>query len=261
MTIPTLAREDLTRLRLSHPLVLCLTNLVASDWTANLLLAAGASPILSSAPQEAQELAQQAQALLINIGTIHTQQLETMLLAETTAHQLGRPVVLDPVGVGASRYRKDCVLQLLDNGIPTIIRANASEIATLYSLLNDSQPSASTGRGVDSTIPAEAVAEQAQSLAAQLKNIVVVSGATDYITDGSRTETVTQGSPVMTQVTAMGCAESALIAAMSAVQPDPFRAALSTMQIMGCVGEKTAQHAQGCGSFRTAFLNMLQSSL
>lgn len=242
--------EDLQRLRRSHPLVHCITNQVAMDWTANLLLAAGASPLMSSAKQETIDLSRSAEALLVNIGTLDDNQLETMLDAVTAYQQQHRPIVLDPVGIGASRYREQSILQILSQCTPTIIRGNASEIAVLAGASADC-------RGVDSTIDSSSVVAAAEQKAKELGCVIAISGAIDYITDGSHTEQINMGSPMMTYVTAMGCGESALMAAMAAIQPDAMRAAVSTFTLMGLSGEEAAKTAQGPGSFRQIFLDEL----
>lgn len=243
-------KEDLLRLRQVHPLVHCITNQVAMDWTANLLLAAGASPLMSSAKQEVIDLSRTAGALLINIGTVDDNQLETMLAAGAIYQRRHLPIVLDPVGIGASQYREQCVREILSVCTPTIIRGNASEIAVLAG--------ASAGcRGVDSTMDSTSVVAAAERIAKEIGCVIVISGATDYITDGTRTEQVTAGSPLMTCVTAMGCAESALMAAMAAAQSEAMRAAVSTMQLMGTVGEMAAPKAQGPGTFRQIFSDTL----
>ncbi|MBQ0119165.1 MAG: hydroxyethylthiazole kinase [Bacteroidales bacterium] len=254
-------QEDLQCLRRSHPLVHCITNQVAMDWTANLLLAAGASPIMSSVLQEVTDLSRSAESLVINIGTIDDSQLQTMLAAGSVYQQQHRPIVLDPVGIGSSRYREQSVQQLLSQWTPTIIRGNASEIAVLAGdggeCTMHNAKCRVDGRGVDSTIDSSTVVAAAERKAKEIGCVIAISGATDYITDGLHTEQVHGGSPLMKYVTAMGCGESALMAAMAAVQPDAMRAAVSTFTLMGLCGEKAAEIAQGPGSFRQNFLDQI----
>lgn len=245
--------SELSALRAAHPLVLCHTNAVAMDFTANLLLAAGASPIMSYAVQEQAELARASQALLLNIGTVHSSQLWAMLRAGRAFHRLHRPIVLDPVGAGVSVYRRYAVDWLMYNCHPTIVRGNASEIATLVGM-------PASCRGVDSTLAPVDVVPAAERKAAEWGCVLVISGETDYVTDGSRTQALKGGSPMMTYITAMGCAESALMAAMASVQPDPFCAACSTMTLMNQVGSLAAKGEESLHSpatFRRAFLDTI----
>lgn len=241
---------DIAVLRQSAPLVHCITNYVAMPFTANALLALGASPVMAHAPEEVAPMAQLSQSLLLNIGTLDEFWLQSMLAAGQTMAQCQRPIVLDPVGVGATDYRTQAAWQIIHTCHPTIIRGNASEIMALTHASN-------TTRGVDSLIDSSQAVPAAQALAAQTHSVVVVSGAVDYITDGTQVESVTGGSVLQTRVTAMGCVASAIVAAMAAVNPNPMEAAVHAMTIMARAGERAAALCQGPGTMVPAFVDQL----
>lgn len=244
------------------PLVLNLTNFVAMNISANALLAVGASPIMSSFPDEMEDLVAISSAVCVNIGCLDRQQIEAIRRAVTSAEKMEKPWVLDPVGVGASHDRKEFVKDLLKNHKPTIIRCNASEILEIYSLIgeNNSYNVSNISRGVD-VVPGldnEQVVNAARCVALDLKTIVSVSGSIDYITDGEIVETVAFGSPLMPKVTAMGCTASAITAAFVGVFSEkPLDAAFAAMMTMGICGQKAAEMAEGPGSFEPLFIDQL----
>lgn len=249
MNLPTL-QDCLHSLRQKHPLVYCLTNQVAMEWTANLLLAVEASPLMSASINEVDDLAHHADALLLNIGTIEPQQLQLMLRAGQTMHTINKPIVLDPVGVAASQYRLAAAQQIILTCHPACIRGNASEIAALTGYRIN-------GHGVDSTLLPQDVLPSAQDYATSQHCVIAISGETDYITDGTHTATVQHGSPLMTYVTGMGCAESALMAAIAAVHTSYFDAAYQTMLLMASIGEKVANDYPSPGMFKTQYIDHL----
>jgi hydroxyethylthiazole kinase len=242
--------SDLSRIRTEAPLVHNITNYVVMNVTANALLAVGASPVMAHAVEEVEEMVGLAQALVLNIGTLSGPWIEAMLVAGRAARRRGIPVVLDPVGSGATRFRTATALRLLDEVGPTIVRGNASEIASLCS-------DAGGTKGVDSTRASEETVELAQSLAARRGCTVVVSGATDAIVGEGKVLRVRNGHPMMARVTGMGCTASALVAAFAAVNPSPLRAAAHAMAVMGIAGEMAAERAEGPGSFQPHFLDAL----
>lgn len=241
---------DLSVLRQSAPLVHCMTNYVAMPFTANALLALGASPVMAHALEEVASMAQLSQSLLLNIGTVDAAWLESMLMAGQTMAQYHRPIVLDPAGAGATDYRTQAAWQIIRTCHPTIIRGNASEIMAL-------NHTCVTTHGVDSLIDSAQALSAAQVLAAQTHSVVVVSGAVDYITDGTQVQSVKGGSVLQTRVTAMGCVASAIVAAMAAVNPNPMEAAFHAMTIMARAGERAAALCQGPGSMMPAFVDQL----
>jgi hydroxyethylthiazole kinase len=227
-----------------------ITNFVVMEPTANALLAVGASPVMAHALEEVEDIAGIASALVLNIGTLSPDWIEAMLLAGRTASRRGIPVVLDPVGAGASGYRTRSCVQIIEAVSPSIIRGNASEILTLAGEQGG-------GRGVDSTARAEDAGAPAGVLARGTGSVISVSGALDLVTDGSRELRISSGTPLMARVTGMGCTASALTGALAAVNPDPLEAAAHAMAIMGVAGEMAADTAKGPGSLVPAFHDAL----
>jgi len=246
----TLLTNDLCRIRERSPLVHNITNYVVMNNTANALLAIGASPVMAHSVEEAAEMTGIASSLVINIGTLSNKWIKGMFLAGKAAKQKGIPVVLDPVGAGATAYRTDTCLALIKDFSPDIIRGNGSEIMALVN-------SNSQTRGVDSMSSSGSALESAIKLAQQTGAVVVVSGSTDYITDGKNVATVKQGAEMMTRVTGMGCTASALTGAFAAVNPDLFSASVHAMTTMGITGELAAQKAEGPGTLQLHFLDIL----
>lgn len=250
-------RSEAAALREMSPLVLNITNYVAMNFSANVLLAAGASPIMSFYPEEMEEIAAKCNSLVINIGCLDGQVAEGARRAAEAAGAHGLPWVLDPVGVGASAPRKELCKELILNYKPTIIRGNASEIITLAELICECVTDTAGGRGVDSTMDSGNSIAAACSIANKTGAVVSVSGKTDYITDGETILKVDGGSPVMPQITAMGCSASALTAAFAAVKKDPLEAAWLAMAAMASAGDSAAARTSLPGSFQTAFLDAL----
>lgn len=243
---------DTAALQSRRPLVLCLTNYVAIAFNANALLAVGASPMMSFSPEEIPELTAQCDALYVNIGCLDTQQAESMRLAVAEARKNGKPWVLDPVGVGASRLRMRLCRELMERSAPAVIRGNASEILSL-----SGQPA--KAHGIDAAESSAHALDAAKKLAAASRSVVVVSGATDYIVDAEREVSVSRGHERMEKVTAMGCTASALVAAFTAVDADNLQAAANAMWLMGTAGERAAAVTEGTGSFAVAFLDELST--
>ena len=238
------------------PLVHSITNLVVMNFNANALLALGASPVMAHAELEVRDMVGIAQALVLNIGTLEPDWIRAMKLALAAARERGIPVVLDPVGAGATPYRNAALADLLQAGAPTIVRGNASEIMSLAGL-------AVRTRGVDSAASSLEAVEAARSLARELGAVVCVSGADDHVVDASgRWATLSNGHPWMTRVTGVGCSASALVGAFAAVQPDAWRATLAAMAHLGVVGETAVERVQavgaGVGRLQTELLDGLQ---
>lgn len=245
----------LASLRTARPLVQNITNYVSMDIAANALLAIGASPAMVHAPEEIEEFGAFIGALAINIGTLSSAWVEAMLAAAALAHKTGKPWVLDPVGAGATRFRNETVVALCAHH-PTVIRGNASEIMAVAAALGVSRSTARP-KGVDSadsTADAEAIGVD---LARHLGCTVVATGAIDVVTDGAAVRRLANGSPLMAQVTAIGCSLSGIAAAFCAVEPNGFEAATAAVAVVGLAGERAAQRATLPGSFRTAFIDAL----
>ena len=242
---------DLQAVRAHAPLVHSITNLVVMNFNANALLAVGASPVMAHAEEEVCDMVGIAQALVLNIGTLEPAWIRAMALALQAARAKGIPVVLDPVGAGATPYRNAALCGLLEIGAPTVVRGNASEIMSVAGLAADS--AASTHEAADA----------AQALARKLGAVVCVSGADDLVVDASgRRATLSNGHPWMTRVTGVGCSASALVGAFAAVQPDAWRATLAAMACLGVVGEMAVERTQaqggGVGRLQIELLDGLQ---
>lgn len=242
--------QDIQAIRAGAPLVLNITNYVVMNTTANALLAIGASPIMAHAIEEVEEMTGISGALVINIGTLSSHWVESMIRAGQAANSRGIPVVLDPVGCGATQFRTNVVRRLLETVKPSVIRGNASEIrATMQA--------GSKTKGVDSLHTPEAVLADARALSESIGCVVSVSGAVDIVVEGGKTARIANGAPIMTRVTGMGCTASALTGAFAAVNRSAFHAAAHAMALMGVAGEITAARAAGPGSFQATFLDTL----
>ncbi len=242
--------SDLALVRAKSPLIHNITNYVVMNNTANALLAVGASPVMAHAIDEVVEMAGIASAVVLNIGTLEPDWVKAMLQAGKTALGKGIPVVFDPVGAGATSYRTRVCKEIITTCKPTIIRGNASEIMALCNANVQT-------KGVDSTDSSDDALESAQRLATQTGAVVVISGQTDYITDGRRTETVQNGDPMMARVTGMGCTATAMVATFAAINANPLEAALHGMAIMGIAGEIAVRRSPGTGSLQLNFLDEL----
>ena len=233
---------DLQAVREHAPLVHSITNLVVMNYNANALLAVGASPVMAHAHEEVRDMVGIAQALVLNIGTLEPAWISAMQVALQAARARGIPVVLDPVGAGATPYRNAALAELIRAGAPGILRGNASEIMSVAGL-------AAATRGVDSAASTADASDAAAALARQLGAVVCVSGADDLIVDAAgRRAVLSNGHPWMTRVTGVGCSASALVGAFAAVQPDPWRATVAAMAVLGVVGELAVERVQAAGA-------------
>lgn len=231
------------------PLVHCLTNQVVQSFTANVLLAVGASPAMVVDHEEALAFSAVADALVINIGTLTREQALAMRAAIEGANRAGTPWTLDPVAVGPLAFRSRFARDILALK-PAAIRGNASEILALAGC-------GAGGRGVDSTQGAQEALHAARELARQTGATVAVTGEVDYVTDGERTITVTGGDLLMTRVVGTGCALSAVVAAACALPGSRLENTASACGIFAVAGRRAARQCQGPGSFPSAFLDAL----
>jgi hydroxyethylthiazole kinase len=239
----------LARVRETAPLIHNITNFVAMNAMANVLLAIGASPAMVHAREEAAEFAGLAKALTINIGTLSPHWVEAMREAASATRAAGTPWVLDPVAVGATAYRRKTARQLIALS-PTVIRGNASETIALAT-------ESASGRGVDSTDAADSAREAALQLARETGAVVAVTGEQDLVTDGKRVTWVEGGHPLMPRVTTLGCSLTGVVAAFIAEAEDPFVATVAALACYAKAGELAGQDAKGPGSFAVAFLDAL----
>lgn len=232
----------LRRLREQPPLVHQITNYVVMNETANMTLALGGLPVMAHAPEEVEEMAAVASALVLNIGTLSTAWIEAMLLAARSANAHGVPVVLDPVGAGATRMRTDSSRRILAEVDVALVRGNAAEVAALCGRT-------AVIRGVESVGSLDA-AELAHSAAAELHTTVAVTGAVDHIAGAGGQVSVRNGHPMLARVTGTGCMATAVCAAFTAMhRDDAVRAAAEALAAYGVAAEVAAEGADGPGSF------------
>jgi hydroxyethylthiazole kinase len=248
------AAENLRCVREKRPLVHNITNYVVMNYTANALLACGASPVMAHAVEEVEEMVSLAGALVLNIGTLSLPWIEAMLRAGRRANELHVPVILDPVGAGATRLRTDSAKRLIKDLSIDVIRGNASEILSLTE-----EKSGAGTKGVDSVHTVDQVTEIAMALARELGTTLAITGVVDLITDGDRICRVMNGHAMMSSVTGTGCTATAIIGAFLAVCQNPLEAATTGLSYFGLAGEKAAARAFGFGpgSFQIALLDAL----
>ena len=246
--------QDVLAVRAQAPLVHSITNWVVINFNANVLLAMGASPVMAHACEEVADMANIAQALVLNIGTLTADKVQAMLLAQKQAHSRAIPVVLDPVGAGATPYRNQALSEIIQSGPPGIIRGNGSGIMSVAGL-------SVTTKGVDSVMASDQSLDAALALAKRIEGVVCVSGETDYIIDAhGQVALLRNGDVWMTKVTGVGCSATALIGAFAAVQFDAWRATTAAMAYWGVVGEVAAEQTRalgaGVGTYATKLLDV-----
>jgi hydroxyethylthiazole kinase len=244
------AADNLRKVREAKPLVHNITNFVVMNFTANILLAAGASPVMAHAENEVEEMVSFAKALVLNIGTLSDDWVAAMIKAGKKATALGIPIILDPVGAGATMLRTKAAQRILSETRVSVVRGNASEIIALAG-------GNAHSKGVDAADSVEAASEQAMRLARQLAVPVAITGPQDFITDGERVVRVANGHPLMSAVTGTGCGATALIGAFAAMDAAPVSAAATALAYYGLAGERAAKDAAGPGSFMVRFLDAL----
>jgi len=236
--------------RKKHPLVHHITNYVTVNDCANVTIATGAAPVMADAVEEVCEMVAVAGALVLNIGTLNREQVESMILAGGMANDLRIPVVLDPVGAGATRFRTSTALRLLDELKITILKGNTGEIGVLAG-------AEARVRGVDSGGMTGDPVKIARKFAALSGITVVVSGATDIVTDGKRVLLVGNGHPLMGSISGTGCMAASVTGAFAAVTDDPVTASAAALATFGIAGEKAAAYTHAPYSFRTALFDEL----
>ena len=243
------AVSDLAAIRERKPLVHQITNYVVMNETANATLAIGALPVMAHAPQEVEEMASAASALVLNIGTLSDEWIEAMIAAGLAANAAGVPVVLDPVGAGATEYRTDTCRRLLDVLELAVVRGNSAEIATLAG-----RPAEI--RGVEA-IGANGGPDLAREAARSLGCVVAVTGPVDHVSDGETVNSVANGHELMATVTGTGCMSTAITGCFLGVQPHALTAATGALVAFGVAGEDAAESAKGPGSFHVALYDAL----
>lgn len=255
-------REIIKNVKDMAPIVHNITNPVTSNDCANILLSCGASPVMADDPIEAEEITAGSDSLVINLGMLNERKLLSMFSAGKKANELSHPVILDPVGAGASRFRTDTALRLLEKVSFSVIRGNASEIRTLC-LGNGHM------KGVDADA-ADRVTEdnlaQAITMAVQLSKctgaVIVISGEIDIAADGSKAYVIHNGHPMMSKITGSGCMLSSVIGAFCAANPHMLlKAAATAVCAFGICGEqaydKVEKNGEGTASFRIHFIDCM----
>lgn len=240
----------LAAVRERRPLIHHITNYVTVNDCANITICAGAAPVMAEAPEEVADMVAVAGALVLNIGTLSAAQVEAMLIAGRRANDLGIPVILDPVGAGATAFRTATVQRLLDALDIAILKGNAGEIGVL----------AGTGgsvRGVDSGGAAGDPIETVRACASLTGTVVAMTGAVDAVADERRVYLIRNGNPMMDRLSGTGCMAASVTAAFAAVAGDRAIAAAAALAAFGLAGERAATSARGPYSFRTALFDEL----
>jgi hydroxyethylthiazole kinase len=240
----------LSTVRQRKPVVHAISNWVTANDVASALHSVGARPIMAFAPEEVKEIASGADALVLNLGTPSPLGIESMLRAGRQVMTLGRPVIFDPVGVGASPFRMSAAKNILTELRLTVIKGNRAEIGFL------------AGRGGKlAGIDAVTGPEDLSTAAAQLSNTsgaaVVISGPQDLIAYAERKVILENGHPMMARVTGLGCILTGLIGAFAAVENDPLAAAAGATAFFGLAGEQAGLLSRGPGTFKTTLLDIL----
>ena len=249
-TLSEKAAVNLALLREKKPLIHNITNYVVMNYTANALLAMGASPVMAHAQNEVEDMVSFAGALVLNIGTLTDDWIASMVKAGIKASALGTPIILDPVGSGATPLRTNSAKQIIDQTKIRVIRGNASEILSL-------RHENSKTKGVDSIHSVDEAADTASILAEELQTTLAITGPVDLITDGQRVVRVSNGHPLMGYVTGTGCTATTAIGAFLAVDSDPVSATATALAFFGLAGEVAGQSASAPGSFMIQMLDAL----
>jgi len=237
-------------IRERKPLVHNITNYVVMNETANAILALGALPVMAHAKEEVAEMVGLAGALVLNIGTLSEGWIEAMVVAGRTANERGVPVVLDPVGAGATSYRTRTAQRLLDELDVAVLRGNPGEIATLVGVEAEVRGVESVGAGGD---PAELAREAARTLGL----VTSVTGAVDHVSDGERSVAIAKGHELMASITGTGCMSTAITGCFLAAREDSLVGAAEALVAFGVAGEEAAAEAKGPGSFHVALYDAL----
>ena len=255
MEMEAITVELLARVREKAPLIHNITNFVVMNSSANILLAVGASPVMAHCQAEVEEMTSMAGALVLNIGTIQEDWLDSMILAAKTANSVGIPVIVDPVGSGATRLRTGAVKKIMANSTISVLRGNCSEVLSLGS-------DEIKTKGVDSSLSMSGqTAEAAKQMAIEQKCVIAISGEEDCITDGEKVFRVSNGQPLMTRVTGGGCGLSAVTAAFCAVaEGDLALATAAAFGYYGVCADLAIGTSDKPASFEVAFIDQLYST-
>lgn len=250
MELRDIAARNLEAVRQNKPLIHNITNFVVMNSTANALLAMGASPVMAHAPNEVEEMVSFAGALVLNIGTLTDRWVDSMLKAGAKATAMNTPIVLDPVGSGATALRTAAAKKIIGETRISVIRGNASEVLSL-------QRDDTTTKGVDSIHTVADATAAAQALAVALETTLAITGPIDLVTDGRQVIRVANGHPLMGFVTGTGCAATVAVGAFLAVDPNPVSATATALAYFGLAGEMAGKVAEAPGSFWVKLLDAL----
>ena len=242
--------DILGSVRLRRPLIHHITNYVTVNDCANITLCAGGSPVMADAHEEVAEMAAVSSSLVLNIGTLNSDLIESMLIAGAAANTRNIPIILDPVGAGATRYRTESAHRLLEELDISILKGNAGEIGVLAGAQG-------VVRGVDSEGLKGNSIEIAREYAKVERLTVVISGETDIVTDGSRTLLVENGDPLMGMICGTGCMATSVVGTFAAVCEDPVMASAGALAAFGIAGEKATERCGRPGAFRVALFDEL----
>jgi len=238
------------RLQRQTPLIHHITSHVVAQVTADATLAVGGSPIMAEAEEDVGEVSRQADAVVLNMGTITDRKLPAMDRAREVAAACGIPVVLDPVGAGFTSYRSRLAEHLLRRPVPAVIRGNSSEVAALAGVEHSGRGVDADGGHIDFSIY--------RDLARRLGTVVVATGPIDVVSSGARTFIIEHGDQMMATITASGCTVTAVVAVFAAVGGEDFMsAAAAAVAFCGLAGQRAAAEARGPGDFRSVWLNQL----
>lgn len=242
--------EILRKVRKEVPLIHHITNVVVTNVTANVTLAVGASPVMAHALEEVQEMAGAAKALVLNIGTLTPKLVEAMILAGKSANTCSIPVVLDPVGAGATSLRTESARRIMSEVKISILRGNEAEVSVIGGF-------GGTIRGVDSVSGHHNKRALVRETARKLACTVAVTGATDFVSDGERVAIVENGHPMLRHVTGTGCMATAVVGAFAAVESDMLLATAAALAYYGYAAERAAARSGGPGTFQAALFDRL----
>lgn len=243
---------DLDKIRATKPLIHHITNFVVMNETANLTICLGALPVMAHAREEVEEMVSFAGALVLNIGTLTPELIDSMILAGKKANELRIPVVLDPVGAGATLLRTESAKRIMSEVDVDILRGNSAELSILGGV--DAQI-----KGVESIFGADNLAELATSLAQKTGTIVAITGKEDFVSDGRRTAVISNGHELLSKVTGTGCMSTTAVAGFAAVEDDLFIAAVGGLTTFGVAAEKASIGSSGPGSFHMRLYDCLTS--
>ncbi|MBS4175126.1 hydroxyethylthiazole kinase [Bacillus sp. FJAT-49736] len=250
----TIINKVLQKVRAENPLVHNITNVVVTNFTANGLLALGASPVMAYAPEEVGDMAKIADALVLNMGTVTSATVEAMIIAGKSANAHDVPVIFDPVGVGATPYRSEMANRIVSEIKISLIRGNVAEIASLAGIQAEV-------KGVDAVGIQGSPMDIAIQAAQKLQTFIVITGKEDFITDGHTTYVIQNGDAILTKVTGTGCLLTSVIGAFTAVEEDLMMAAVSAVAAYGIAAELAVAKilTKVPGNFQIELLNQLSA--